>query len=263
VTPSAQMTRRVMAGVSAELRPPRGQWYMAIAAVAALLAVSVAGLFVYSMLNRPANRWESIIIPPVVSHVELARTESGRTIKFESAMPVGWERVGSAPLRAEHGLRLASAVVLRGQFGGLIRTQALPANHHFEVELPFHTMGGAQVMPEVFITDADDYANSQPGKHEVAWTVSNEQPHIRLPDAMAIADGEVLAFGRSAGLCVNIKASGDTATIETSLDRKSSFWTGSVGLDNRKPWHLGVRFVVRGLRRWESVYLGSVKVTQK
>jgi len=263
VMPSERMTRHVMAGVSAELRPARGHWYMAIAAAAALLAISVAGVVVYSMLNRPTDNWSSIIIPQVATHNEIAHTESGRTIKFESAMPVGWERVGSAPLRAEHGLRLTSAVNISGQLGGLTRTQALPANHHFEVESSFHTIGGAQVTPEVFITDAEDYANSQPGKHEVAWTVSNEQPHIRLPDSTAIADGELLAFGRSAGLCVNIKADGNTSTIETSWGRKSSYWTGPIGLDNSKPWHLGVRFVVSGLRHAESVYLGSVKVTQK
>jgi hypothetical protein len=257
--PSERFNEKILAAILAEGQAGlRLRWNgrLVLAAAAALLAISIAGIVVVATLSQPGNTY-TIVIPPSQP------PEAKWSTRFESSIPAGWETIGTLPARADRGLRLASAQGQAGQFGGVVWTQPLPRDGPYRVELSVRYLGGAGTTPEAFITDANNFTAAQPSGHEISWTMSDDMAHVRLPGGALVADGSVIRPGQAAGLCVYFNVHGSTTSIETACEGHSRTWTGAIALDSAKPWHLGLRLFLRDPAHAQYVNVSLVKLTRK
>ena len=261
IRPSDRFNQQVLAAVAAERQAAiRRRWNgrLVLAAAAALLAISIAGVVVVTTLTQPGNIY-TIVVPQPPQPV----SESRWSTRFESSIPLGWQTIGTLATKADRGLRLASAEGQPGQFGGAVWTRPLPRDGPYRVELGVRYIGGAGVTPQVFVTDAEDFTAAHPSGHEFSWLVSDEQAHVHLPTGAMVADGSVIHAGQPAGLCVYLNVDGSHTGIETAWDGHSQTWSGAAGLDPSKPWRLGIRLLLRGSAHAEYVNVYLVKLTRK
>ena len=256
-----------MAGVAAQaaaeqrthlslLSRPPAKMLLGLAAAAALVILSVGALAVEWMLTDQVGSHSTVVLNGAGS--------PSRTQSFESLVGPGWKPIGPLRIKAEKGLRLAGGVKHADQFGGILRVQPLPTKP-FDVIAAVRYVGGSGTAPELFITDDADFDDARPAEkaHELIWTVADDQPGVRLPDRTAPSAGAALNPGEAAMFVVTMKMNGSTATIEAVGGHRFYHWTGPSQLDASKPWHVGVRFVVRGQLHADCTVVDSFCVHEK
>jgi hypothetical protein len=263
---SRQLAETVMAAVAAESAAiPRrltARTLVRIAALAAVIIITVAGAVIWLMLGDSGLRPQQTVFIPrsAVPHMV---TPAGFQ-SFENVMPAGWSMIGTLRVKADHGLHLAKGPKQLDQFGGLIWQDPLAASRPFKLEARIRYLGAAGVAPEVFLTDQAAIDDEKPidPSHEFVWTVMNDRPSVRRADESLASAGQSIAAGVLASLEVEIKVNGSSAVVDTERSGVCSHWSGVHLLAGDKPWRLGVRFVVHGERHDDCVTVDAVRLTQ-
>jgi|GEM_PF-5838883 len=267
--PSAELSEKILAAVAAEAHAEtkaasrhglRGWSGLTLFAAAAMAIISVASL-VIEMYGLPDSR------PAQVLHLRTGPNGPGWQV-FESILPDGWRMTGPLRVKSEHGLQLADGVKQIEQSGGLLRVAPLVPTKPLDLQANIRYVGGADIIPEVFLTDEETLDEGGAGDHghEFVWTMVDDQPGIRLPNHIFTATDETISPGKAVAMNVRMKVMNGRATVVTNgvvHKEKECTWTGMTFLSHEKPWRFGVRFVIRGTQHEEAVAFDSVRVYQK
>lgn len=230
IRPGTNFTRKVMDAVDqqsdASVRPTGPATIIAI--LCGLLVLVVIAALVPMLISHSAT-------PPVTKDAFANVFFSNQLVKsdFEKSIGGEWKVTGTAPIKADHGLRSTQAINNVPLPWGLISTQALPADSFFDfsVTLDFPPLGGAA---EVFLSDGD---------HEIVATMDGVNVQVVLPKN---GPDVVLAMApRSANTVINLRwlVGPDLAVLEMDGRR---IWQGENHLSKSAGRFVGMRFLPTG-----------------
>jgi hypothetical protein len=183
----------------------------------------------------------AMLIPVLLSHAKPPATNSDELSnvyfstpwvqsQFDNTIGGEWKAIGSLPIHAAQGVRLAKALGKLGGDWGIESVQSLPATQTFSFAITMDIpLDG--VMAQVFITD-------QQG--ELAAVVDSDHVQVMLPGGQLAA---AVPRGKNRQEQLRWLVGPKTAAMEIDGRR---IWTGPNGLSADQPRFIGVRFVAHG-----------------